>query len=58
MDREKLIETYAQREVDSWDMNTLYEFAFDKLYDQIEKLSDDELIDEIKMYFPDILENE
>jgi hypothetical protein len=58
MDREKLIEQYAQIDVDGWDMDTLYEFAIDKVEERLKTLSDEELIDEINEYFPYILEND
>jgi len=52
--REKLIEEYIYLDVDSWDIDTLYEFALDKCEERLKEMSDDDIIDEVAEYFPEL----
>ena len=55
-DRDSLISDYAELVVDSMDMDTLVRFAFDMLVENMEKMSDNELVKEANDYYPELLE--
>jgi hypothetical protein len=54
-DRDSLISDYAERIVDDMDMDTLVRFAFDMLVENMERLSDRDLISEVNEYTPEFL---
>jgi hypothetical protein len=55
-DRDSLISDYAEQIVDGMDMDTLVRFAFDMLVENVERLSDKDLISEVNEYTPELLE--
>jgi hypothetical protein len=55
-DRESLISDYAEQIIDGMDMDTLTRFAFDMLVENVERLSDKDLISEVNEYTPELLE--
>lgn len=55
--RDKILETYCTRLLDDMDNETLYQFAYDMLFDSKDLMDNKPLEDEIKDYYPDILEN-
>jgi predicted Zn-dependent protease with MMP-like domain len=55
-DRDSLISDYAELVVDSMDMDTLVRFAFDMLVENMEKMTDNELVKEANDYYPELLE--
>jgi hypothetical protein len=55
-DRESLISDYAEQVIDGMDMDTLTQFAFDMLVENVERLSDKDLISEVNEYTPELLE--
>jgi len=60
MDREKrdlLVDAYVSRIVDSMDMDTLVNYAQDKMYDVLEDYDDAALVEEISSHYPDLLED-
>jgi hypothetical protein len=48
---EQLIEVYAEQVVDSWDMETLVQFAYDTIVERMENLLEHEVLDEIQTYY-------
>jgi len=54
--REQLIADYAQLIVEGMDMDTLVSFAYDTLIGNLESYDDDDLINEVKEYNPELLE--
>ena len=56
IDRNSLIESYAQQILDGMDMKTMECFVYDTLKDNLESYSDEELIEEVKEYNPELLE--
>ena len=57
IDRESLIEDYAQQILDSMDIKTMECFVYDTLKDNLSSYSDEELIEEVKQYNPELLED-
>ena len=57
IDRESLIESYAQQILDSMDMKTMECFVYDTLKDNLCSYSDEELIEEITEYNPELLKD-
>lgn len=55
-DRDSFIADYAELVVDSMDMDTLVRFAFDMLVENMERMSDNELVKEANDYYPELLE--
>jgi len=56
INREELIQNYAYQIMDSMDMKTMECFVIDQLTDNLNSYSDEELIEEIKEYNPELLE--
>ena len=54
--REELIQSYAFQIMDSMDMKTMECFVMDTLTDNLNSYSDEELIEEIKEYNPELIE--
>ncbi len=57
INREELISDYAQQILDGMDMKTMECFVYDTLKDNLSSYSDEELIEEVKEYNPELLEN-
>lgn len=57
IDRESLIEDYAQQILDSMDIKTMECFVYDTLKDNLSSYSDEELIEEVKQHNPELLED-
>jgi hypothetical protein len=57
LNREKLIEDYAQQIMDSMDMKTMECFVYDTLVSNLNEYNDEELITEVKEYNPELLED-
>lgn len=57
IDRESLIEDYAQQILGSMDFKTMECFVYDTLKDNLSSYSDEELIEEVKQYNPELLED-
>ena len=57
IDRDSLIADYAQQILDGMDMKVLECFVLDTLKDNLSSYSDEELITEIKDYYPELLDN-
>jgi hypothetical protein len=54
--REVIIETYASRLLDDMDFDALYAFAYEQLVESKGLMDNEPLEDEIKEYYPEILE--
>ena len=57
-ERDKLQEAYISRIVDTMDIKDLVQFAFDTLDEQMNEYTDEELTEQVKDTYPDLLENE
>jgi hypothetical protein len=55
--RDSLIADYAQQILDGMDMKTMECFVYDTLQDNLSSYSDQELIDEVTEYNPELLED-
>lgn len=58
MNKAELIDAYAQQVLDSMDMKTLEQYAYDMLVQCYNDYSEEELMTEIQEYYPEILENQ
>jgi len=58
MNKEDLIHSYAQQLLDSMDMNTMECFVYDTLVENLTDYTQEELITEIKDYYPELLEDQ
>ena len=56
-ERDKLQEEYISRIVDTMDVKDLVQFAFDTLDEQMNEYTDEELTEQVKEFYPDLLEN-
>jgi hypothetical protein len=57
INREQLIEDYASLIVEGMDMKTMECFVYDTLKDNLMPYTDEELIEEIREYNPELLED-
>jgi hypothetical protein len=57
IDRDSLIADYALQILDSMDMKTMECFVYETLQDNLASYTDEELINEVKEYNPELLEN-
>jgi hypothetical protein len=55
--RVDITSVYCHRVLDDMDLDTLYYFAFDMLVDNKSGLTNEMLENQIKDYYPDLLEN-
>ena len=56
IDRDELQEAYVTSIVDGMDWKTMEQFVYDSLNDNLDKYTVDELIEEVKDYYPEMLE--
>lgn len=54
-DRDQLIEDYASNIVDQMDLDTLVQFAYDTIVDNMESCSDNEVLEQIEAFCPELL---
>jgi len=57
IDRDQLVEDYAQTILDGLDMDAVLGIAYDTLTGNLLSYSDEELIKEVKEYNPELLED-
>ena len=55
IDRDELQEAYVQSILDGMDWKTMEQYVYDSLNDNFEKYTVDELITEVKDYYPELL---
>ena len=58
MNRQELLETYIEEIIDGMDHKSMYQYVWDNLYDHLNKYDEEELIEEVKDYYPHLLEEE
>ena len=56
IDRDSLQEAYVKSILDGMDWKTMEQFVYDTLNDNLDKYTVDELIEEVKDYYPEMLE--
>ena len=56
MNRQQLLESYIEEIIDSMDHKTMYQFVYDTMEQNLETYSDEELVTEVKDYYPELLE--
>ena len=56
IDRDQLQEAYIERIIDGMDHKTLWQFVYDSLNGNFDDYTVDELITEVKDYYPELLE--
>ena len=54
--RDQLQEAYIESIIDGMDHKSLWQYVYDNLNDHLDKYSDEELITEVKDYYPEMLE--
>jgi hypothetical protein len=57
INKEDLIDAYAQQLLDSMDMKTMERFVYDTLVENLTDYTDEELITEVTDYYPELLES-
>ena len=57
MNRSELLDTYIETIIDGMDHKTMYQYIFDMLEQNFETYSEEELVAEVKEYYPHILED-
>ena len=56
MNRTELQESYIQQLIDGMDYKTMERFVYDTLEENLTNYTDEELITEVKEYYPELLE--
>ena len=56
--REKLQDAYIERIIDGLDWGDLWQYAYDKLSEELDEYTDEQLASDVKDIYPDLLENE
>lgn len=55
INKEDLIDAYAQQLLDSMDMKTMEHFVYDTLVENLTNYTEEELITEVNDYYPELL---
>jgi hypothetical protein len=58
LDRNTLIEEYASRIVEGMDMDDMYNFIYDTLVERLDDYTDNDLVNEVAEYYPDLVETD
>jgi len=56
MDRQQLMEIYIEEIIDGMDHKTMYQYVYDMLEQNFETYTEEELVTEVKEYYPHLLE--
>ncbi len=56
--RQKLQDAYIERIIDGLDWGDLWQYAYDKLSDEMDELTDEQLASDVKDVYPDLVENQ
>ena len=56
MNREQLQDRYIRADIDAMDLDDMYTILYDLLDDKLSSISDEELMEDVKEYHPDLLE--
>lgn len=54
--RDELQELYATRVLDDMSVDAIFQFAYEQIMDNMDKLPQDEFIEKVKLFHPDLLE--
>ena len=57
IDRNQLQNDYIERIIDGMDHKDLWQYVYDSLEHNFERYSEQELINEVEDYYPDLLED-
>ena len=57
MNRQELQDTMIQQILDDMDIKTMMAILYDQMDENYDKYSDEELITEVKEYYPELLED-
>jgi hypothetical protein len=55
MDRVYLQRKFVQSTIDAMDISDIMDIVKDHFHDRFEELSDEEFVDEVKFYYPELL---
>ena len=55
--RQKLQDAYIERIIDGLDWGDLWQYAYDKLSEELGELTDEQLTNEVNNNYPDLVEN-
>ena len=55
MNRDQLQNDYIESIIDGMDHKSMYQYVYDNLYDHLNKYDEEELIEEVKDYYPELL---
>ena len=58
INKENLIDAYAQQLLDNMDIKTMERFVYDTLVENLTDYTDEELITEVTDYYPELLESD
>ena len=58
MNRDQLQNDYIESIIDGMDHKDLWQYVYDTIEQNLEKYSDEELVTEVKDYYPHLLEEE
>ena len=56
MNRDQLQNDYIESIIDGMDHKSMYQFVYDTMEQNLETYSDEELVTEVKDYYPELLE--
>ena len=56
MNREQLQDRYIRADIEAMDLDDMYTILYDLLDDKLSTVSDEELMEDVKEYHPDLLE--
>ena len=56
--REKLQDAFIERIIDGLDWGDLWQYAYDKLSEELDEYTDEGLKEQVQDTYPDLLENE
>ena len=56
MNREQLQDRYIRADIEAMDLDDMYTILYDLLDDKLSNVSDEELMEDVKEYHPDLLE--
>jgi len=56
MNKEQIMAEYANHIVDGMDVETLCQFAYERIYEDLENMSENELLDSVQEYAPHLVD--
>ena len=56
MNRRQLQDRYIRADIDAMDLDDMYTILYDLLDDELSSISDEELMEDVKEYHPDLLD--